>query len=117
MFRPSPSITSSLFNTARQTAGRRGYASAPSAGGSSSNLPLILGLGGIAGLGGYYYLGGMNDPKAAAQKATNVVQGVTGAAGALDKNAFVDFKLKEIKPYNHDSSTWVDDTGEADRSV
>lgn len=89
----------------RQGAAFRGYAteggSNPSAAkGSSSNTPLILSVLGVAGLGSWYAMGGFGDGKPGAGGSVG-----SAAAGALDKNAFKEFVLKEVKPYNHDSST------------
>ena len=99
-------LTQSLLGAARGSA-RRGYATSPPAGGSNklNTFGLTAGVAGLAGLGYLAFFGG-GDQKAAeaAQKAKNVAQGATGIAGALDKNKFTEFKLKEIKPYNHDSA-------------
>lgn len=68
---------------------------------SSSNMPLILALGGLSGLGAWYYMGGFDGdikkPEVSLPKALS--------PGALNKNEFKEFTLKEVKPYNHDSST------------
>jgi hypothetical protein len=68
---------------------------------SGSNLPLILGLGGVGGLGAWYYMGGFDGqvkkPEVSMPKALQ--------SGALSKSDFKEFTLKEVKPYNHDSST------------
>lgn len=74
-------------------------AASQAAASGSSNLPLILGLGGVGGLGVYYYLGGFQGEvkKPELPKALS--------PGALNKNEFKEFTLKEVKPYNHDSST------------
>ncbi|SJX64026.1 probable NADH-cytochrome b5 reductase 2 [Sporisorium reilianum f. sp. reilianum] len=114
-----PALLSSLGQAARSSLRSkapavRQYATdagKPSSGGS--NLPLVLALGGVAGIGAWYGLGGFDDPKKAtnkiqekgkeaADKAKGVVEG-----GALNKDQFVEFTLKEIKPYNHDSATLV----------
>lgn len=102
-------FSSSLLHGARATSARQGvrtYASAPSSGGSSSNLPLILGGAGVAGLGAWVLMGGMGsaDAKKAAGSVANAVPGV-GAPAALNKDEWREFKLKEIIPYNHDSAT------------
>ncbi|KAK0556129.1 hypothetical protein OC846_001348 [Tilletia horrida] len=88
----------------------RTYATAP-ASGSQSNTPLYLALGGLAGLGAWYATGGFGP--AEKQKAKNAAQQAVSSASsqlkeaALTKDAFTEFTLKEVKPYNHDSSTFV----------
>ncbi|EST08009.1 Oxidoreductase, FAD-binding domain protein [Kalmanozyma brasiliensis GHG001] len=127
-----PALSSSLGQAARsslrsQAPAARSYATEAGKPSGGSNLPLILGLGGIAGLGAWYSLGGFDDPKAAkskiqekgkeaADKAKGAVDQAKGAvdsakgavgSGALNKDKFLEFTLKEIKPYNHDSATLV----------
>ncbi|KDN52564.1 putative NADH-cytochrome b5 reductase 2 [Tilletiaria anomala UBC 951] len=93
----------------------RAYASSSGGAGNSSNLPLVLGLGGLAGLGGWYALGGFNSTDKAKNNAKELAEsaksqakaGATSVSGALDKSTFKEFTLKEIKPYNHDSATLV----------
>lgn len=65
---------------------------------SSSNVPLILSLLGVGGLGVWYSQGGFGPAK------SNGVAAPSGP-GALDPQNFKEFTLKEIRPYNHDSST------------
>lgn len=73
---------------------------------SSSNLPLILGVAGLSGLGYYAYTGGIGG--GSLNKATKSAPGDSGAlAGALNPKEFKEFVLKEVKPYNHDSATYV----------
>ncbi|CAD6921565.1 unnamed protein product [Tilletia controversa] len=94
----------------QQHALKRTYASAPPSSGSNSSVPLYLAAGGLAGLGAWYGLGGFGPAnKEKAQAAVDKVQSAVGQAkeAALSKDAFVDFVLKEVKPYNHDSSTFV----------
>ncbi|KAN0060931.1 NADH-cytochrome b5 reductase [Thecaphora frezii] len=116
--RPSPALTSSIAQAARSTlrsqvAPFRGYATEAGKSGGNSNLPLVLGLGGLGGLAAWYSLGGFDDPRkvsnklqekgqTAVNKAAETVEG-----GALNKDAFTEFTLKEIKPYNHDSATYI----------
>lgn len=69
--------------------------------GSNSNIPLILALGGLGGLGAWYYMGGFDGKKPEMPKAVAEVM----TPGALNSKEFKEFTLKEIKPYNHDSST------------
>ncbi|PWN44367.1 ferredoxin reductase-like protein [Ceraceosorus guamensis] len=82
---------------------RRGYASAPSSG-SSSNLPLLLALGGLGGLGAWYGLGGFDSGNV--KKVASEAEGALGL-GALSKDEFREFTLKEVKPYNHDSAFYI----------
>ena len=67
--------------------------------GSSSNLPLILALGGVSGLGAWYDLGGFGD------KTPSLSVPLPSGPVALDSKEFREFTLKEVRPYNHDSST------------
>ncbi len=169
MIRPAVHLARSTLRQQALPSARRGYASAAGSS-ASSNLPLILGLGGVGGLGAWYYLGGFDstakakanaqhladqardkahdakdkvhdaahdakekakglagDAKDKAQgladdakdkaaraagdakdKAAQAAGAASAAAdslgGALDKNSFKEFTVKEIKPYNHDSS-------------
>lgn len=75
----------------------RSYASEVEAKPKSSNTSLLLLGGGIAGIGAYLYLYG----PAAFTTAPKQVK------SPLDKDNFVDFKLKKIIPYNHDTKTCV----------
>lgn len=106
---------------------------------------MIASVAGLAGLGGWYALGGFSDSGDAKEKAqakaheaaekakaaydqakgkaagaADTVQGKasdaadkaksaagSAAPGALNKNEFVEFTLKQIKPYSHDTSTFV----------
>lgn len=113
-----PALTSSLGQAARsslrsQAPAVRHYATEAGKPSGGSNLPLLLGLGGIAGLGAWYSLGGFDDPKKAANKlqeqgkhAADQAKEATQST-ALDKDKFVEFTLKEVIPYNHDSATFV----------
>lgn len=109
MFRPT--VSHSLLNSVRAASSRTGartYASGPSKA-AESNIPLYLSLAGVAGLGATYALGGFSPAAAKDAKAQGKEEGVAavlqGAQGALSKDQFKDFKIKEIRPYNHDSST------------
>ncbi|KAF5352839.1 hypothetical protein D9756_006100 [Leucocoprinus leucothites] len=64
----------------------------------SSNLPAILIGAGIAGAGLYYYLEKSTPTPAPKPKPTK---------SALDPDNYKDFKLKKIKPYNHNTSEFV----------
>lgn len=104
MIRPSPTFLSaarSTFSAQASSAPRlaRTYATSPPApGGSQSNLPLFLALGGLGGLGAWYGMGGFGDgAKAEAKKAVAKVEGAASAlSGALSKDEFRDFTLKEL---------------------
>ncbi|KAK7464483.1 hypothetical protein VKT23_006653 [Stygiomarasmius scandens] len=71
----------------------RSYATA-SAPKKQSNLPLYLIGAGTVGLGGYYYMS-LQDTKPKQEKSP------------LDPENFKDFKLKKIKPYNHNTSEFI----------
>ncbi|THH10524.1 hypothetical protein EW146_g8349, partial [Bondarzewia mesenterica] len=62
----------------------------------SSNLPFYLGGAGIGGLLGYLYLESTHKPTKKVQEKS-----------PLDPENFIDFKLKKIIPYNHNTSTFV----------
>ena len=71
---------------------------------SSSNLPFYLGGAGLTGLAAYLYIGGSpalfttttpSKPKPKQEKS------------ALDPERFLDFKLKSIEPYNHNTSRFT----------
>jgi len=117
----------SSISTASRTAARqqtRRYATGPAASNASSNLATIfLGLG-VASAGGYYYLSRtspetIKKAENAVEKATGVPLATNASAGAggavtssdpsksaLDPSKFVNFKLKEVKPYNHNASVF-----------
>lgn len=102
----APSTAAPLAQTARSSfanQARRSYASAPSSG-SSSNLPLLLALGGLGGLGAWYGLGGFGSGDV--KKVASEAQGALGL-GALSKDEFREFTLKEVRPYNHDSAFYI----------
>ncbi|KAL7422982.1 lipin Ned1 [Cryptotrichosporon argae] len=101
-------------SSARQLA--RGYASAPA--GGSSNLPLILGGLGVAGLGAWAYLertGKAGDVKAAAagtasqaaQEVKNTEAASPSTQAALVKDSWVPFTLTHVEKYNHNTSTYT----------
>ncbi|KAB5594574.1 Methylcrotonoyl-CoA carboxylase subunit alpha [Ceratobasidium theobromae] len=76
----------------------RRYSTAPPAGAKSSNLPLLLGIGGLLGLGAYVYA-----DKAGPKPAKALVS-------ALDKDNFKEFTVKRVDPYNHNTAKWVEFT-------
>ncbi|KAK0466278.1 cytochrome-b5 reductase [Desarmillaria tabescens] len=73
---------------------RRAYSTGASAEKSSSSPYYFLGAG-VVGLGTYFYL---NQSQATMS---------TQEKSPLDPNNFVDFKLKKIIPYNHNTSTFI----------
>ncbi|KAG7452089.1 cytochrome-b5 reductase [Guyanagaster necrorhizus] len=73
---------------------RRAYSTGASAEKSSNSPYYFLGAG-VVGLGAYFYL---NQTQATMS---------TQEKSPLDPNNFVDFKLKKIIPYNHNTSTFV----------
>ncbi|KAF8640857.1 hypothetical protein AX17_000505 [Amanita inopinata Kibby_2008] len=77
--------------------GTRRYASTTaSTPNKSSNLPIFLLAAGAAGMGGYWYLdyNSKNTP-------------VGQEKSPFDPENFVDFRLKRIEPYNHNTSKFV----------
>ncbi|KAI0688573.1 cytochrome-b5 reductase [Cerioporus squamosus] len=81
-------------------ANARRYSTAP-AGKSSSNLPFILLGAGTAGLAGYIYLNRSEGAQAAAAKPK------ISDKSALDPQNFLDFKLKKVEPYNHNTAKFI----------
>lgn len=70
---------------------------------SQSNLGLYLSLAGVAGIGSWFALGGFNgDLKS---KITEIR--ADSGEPALNKDEWRSFKIKEVHPYNHDSSMCV----------
>jgi cytochrome-b5 reductase len=82
-------------NTLRVAVRSRGYTTTPQAA-KSSNLPLYLGGAGILGLGSYLYLD--YSGKAAVKRQEK---------SPLDPANFVDFKLKKVEPYNHNTAKFI----------
>ncbi|KAH8119746.1 cytochrome-b5 reductase [Phellopilus nigrolimitatus] len=78
----------------------RRFSTAPPSAKEPSNWGLYLAGAGAAGLGAYAYL--QSGAKAAAVETKHVQ-----TKSPLDPNAFVDFKLKEVIPYNHNTSKFV----------
>ncbi|EUC67033.1 NADH-cytochrome b5 reductase [Rhizoctonia solani AG-3 Rhs1AP] len=77
------------------TASARRYSTAPAAPAKSSNLPLLLGVGGLLGIGTYIYA----DKQEAKPKAPLV--------SALDKDNFKEFAVKKVEPYNHNTAKFT----------
>jgi cytochrome-b5 reductase len=70
----------------------------------SSNLPLYFGGVGLVGLAGYVYLGGSPVPfSTAASSPTKPKQ----EKSALDPERFLDLKLKDVVPYNHNTARFI----------
>ncbi|KAI0829133.1 ferredoxin reductase-like C-terminal NADP-linked domain-containing protein [Trametes gibbosa] len=77
----------------------RRYSTAPSAGnGKSSNLPYYLLGAGVTGLATYIYI----DRTAPAPAKPHISD-----KSALDPQNFLDFKLKKVEPYNHNTARFV----------
>ncbi|KAI0076826.1 cytochrome-b5 reductase [Panus rudis PR-1116 ss-1] len=89
------SFVRASFRARTIVANARRYSTAPEAK-KSSNLPLYL--GGAVGLGAYLYLEKGQGPKVAKK-----VQ----EKSPLDPEKFVDFKLKKVEPYNHNTAKYV----------
>ena len=79
-----------------QTSFTRRFATAPEPP-KKSNLGLYLAGAGAAGLGAYVYLQGSDKAVAALKKPVQ-------EKSPLNPDAFVDFKLKKVEPYNHNTS-------------
>ncbi|KAK0199083.1 cytochrome-b5 reductase [Armillaria mellea] len=73
---------------------RRAYSTGAPAEKSSNSPYYFLGTG-VVGLGTYFYLNQSKETMSTQEKSP------------LDPNNFVDFKLKKIIPYNHNTSTFV----------
>ena len=84
-------VKSTLQLIITQAIGRR-YSTAPQ--NPSSNLPLLLLGVGVVSAGAYWYLD-RNEPAKPKQEKS-----------PLDPQNFIDFKLKKVLPYNHNSSTY-----------
>ena len=70
---------------------------------ASSNTGLYLSLGGLAGIATWYGMGGFNgDIRSKLQKINADSEDV-----ALSNEEFRALKLKEVRPYNHDSAFYV----------
>ncbi|KAI8980634.1 cytochrome-b5 reductase [Trametes punicea] len=80
-------------------ANARRYSTAPSAG-TRSNLPYYLLGAGVAGLAGYIYL--ERSGKAPAPAKPKISD-----KSPLDPQNFVDFKLKKVEPYNHNTAKFI----------
>ena len=59
----------------------------------------VLRNAGVAGLGAYVYLDRSGKPEVKAKKPQE--------KSPLDPDNFVDFKLKKVVPYNHNTATYV----------
>jgi cytochrome-b5 reductase len=85
-----------ILTAITQAAGARRYASTAPAAKKQSNLPyLLLGVG-VAGMGGYWYLESNKKTLAVKQEKS-----------PLDPENFIDFKLKKVERYNHNTSKYV----------
>jgi len=89
-------------------ASARRYASTEPSAQKSSNLPLILGGAGVAGLAGYIYLNqfGTKSSAAPAAGAGKSYTPATNTTSPLDPSKFIDLPLKSIEPYNHNCAVY-----------
>ncbi|KAI0328431.1 cytochrome-b5 reductase [Cubamyces sp. BRFM 1775] len=88
------------FSARTAFASARRYSTAPPPAQKSSNLPYALIGGGIAGLATYIYLERSNTP-------AEPFKPKISDQSALDPKNFVDFKLKKIEPYNHNTAKFI----------
>ncbi|GAB1524140.1 hypothetical protein RhiTH_007292 [Rhizoctonia solani] len=77
------------------TTSARRYSTVPPAAAKSSNLPLLLGVGGLLGIGAYIY----------ADKTE--VKPKKPLVSALDKDNFKEFAVKKVEPYNHNTANFT----------
>ncbi|KAG7099905.1 hypothetical protein E1B28_001704 [Marasmius oreades] len=84
--------TRSLFRSQLLQTARRPYATAPEAA-KKSNLPFYLLGAGTVGVGTYVYLESSAKPKQ--------------EKSPLNPEKFIDFKLKKVIPYNHNTSEFI----------
>lgn len=96
-----PSSRISLMSSTRISTQVRQYSATPSK--KESNSGLYLALGGLAGIGAWYAMGGFNgDIK---QKISQI--SADNGEPALSNSEFRPFVLKDIKKYNHDSAFYI----------
>ncbi|KAJ8084823.1 hypothetical protein AAF712_011652 [Marasmius tenuissimus] len=84
--------TRSLLRTQLLNTARRRYSTAPEVA-KKSNLPYYLIGAGTLGIGGYWYLDSGSKPKQ--------------EKSPLDPENWIDFKLKKVVPYNHNTSEFI----------
>lgn len=75
-----------------------------------SKLPLYLGLGGCAGLGLYIYIDRYSSWSTKALKEKDAAASDTKTKeekSPLDPKEFIDFKLKKVQPYNHNTAIYT----------
>ncbi|KAH8099858.1 ferredoxin reductase-like C-terminal NADP-linked domain-containing protein [Cristinia sonorae] len=89
-------------------ANARRYSTAPESK-KSSNLPLYLGAAGVVGLAGYLYLDSVTKEPVKPKKVQE--------KSPFDPKEFVDFKLKRIEPYNHNTAKYVFEIPNNDASL
>ncbi|WFD35810.1 cytochrome-b5 reductase [Malassezia cuniculi] len=73
---------------------------------ANSNTGLYFSLAGVAGIASWFALGGFNGDLRSKLAEIRADSGET----ALNKDEWRSFKIKEIRPYNHDSSIYVFET-------
>ncbi|KIP04343.1 hypothetical protein PHLGIDRAFT_20004 [Phlebiopsis gigantea 11061_1 CR5-6] len=104
------SFVRASFRARNVFAGARRYNSTtPPAPQKSSNWPLLLAGAGVAGLGAYVYLDRSGKAEVKAKKQQE--------KSPLDPNNFVDFKLKKVVPYNHNTATYIFELPEGEASL
>ncbi|KAG9091577.1 NADH-cytochrome b5 reductase, partial [Ceratobasidium sp. 392] len=79
------------------TISARRYSTVPPPTAKSSNLPLLLGIGGLLGIGAYVYA----DRSGAASKPK------VPLVSALDKDNFKELVVKKVEPYNHNTAKFT----------
>ncbi|KAF8600913.1 cytochrome-b5 reductase [Ceratobasidium sp. AG-I] len=77
------------------TVSARRYSTVPPPSAKSSNLPLLLGVGGLLGIGAYIYA-----DRAEAKPKVPLVS-------ALNKDQFKTFAVKKVEPYNHNTAKFT----------
>ncbi|QRV80378.1 hypothetical protein RhiJN_08393 [Ceratobasidium sp. AG-Ba] len=75
----------------------RRYSTAPPPATKSSNLPLLLGVGGLIGIGAYVY----------ADRSSAVSKPKVPLVSALDKDNFKELTVKRVEAYNHNTDKFT----------
>ncbi|OBZ66024.1 NADH-cytochrome b5 reductase 2 [Grifola frondosa] len=98
---PAMSFVRASFTARSVLANARRYTTASPPAKKPSNLPFYLGGAGIAGLATYIYLDYTSKAKAA-QKPKKLQE-----KSPLDPENFIDFELKNVEPYNHNTARYT----------
>lgn len=98
--RASLKARSTIFNA------RRYATEAPK---KDSKLPLYLGVAGCAGLGAYIYIDRYSSWSTSAlkEKDAAAAEKPKEEKSPLDPKEFIDFKLKKVQPYNHNTAIYT----------